>query len=361
MRTGRVRLSLLVVLVLALLAAACGGGDPAETGQGGDGGDGNGAASDIQVGIAFDVGGLGDQSFNDAAFRGLQQAIDEGIVAEDSTRYIEPNQTGSNRDDNVVNLADLGYDLVAAIGFAFSEGIDEIAGDYPDTMFAVVDGFAQEAPNVSNLTFKAEEGSFLVGAAAALKSETGTIGFLGGQQGTGLIEAFQAGYEAGARQVDPDIEILVEYIGDSTQAFVDPTRGEALSEKMYDAGADVIYHAAGQSGLGLLRAAAAQQKLAIGVDSDQSLTATPEQRQYILTSMLKRVDTAVHDAIQQVAEDDFQSGTQVFGLAEDGVGYAVNEYNDNEELLSQDIQDELESLKQEIIDGNIKVPTEPSQ
>ena len=352
----------MVVVVLALLAAACGGGDPAETGQDGNGeGGGNGAASDIRVGIAFDVGGLGDQSFNDAAYRGLQQAIEEGIVAEDNTRFIEPNQTGSNRDDNVVNLADLGYELVAAIGFAFSPGIDEIAGEYPDTNFAVVDGFAAEAPNVSNLTFKAEEGSFLVGAAAALKSETGTIGFLGGQQGTGLIEAFQAGYEAGAREVDPDVEILVEYIGDSTQAFVDPTRGEALSESMYDAGADVIYHAAGQSGLGLLRAAAAQQKLAIGVDSDQSLTATPEQRQYILTSMLKRVDTAVRDVIAQVAEDDFQSGTQVFGLAEEGVGYAVNEYNDNDQLLSQDIQDELERLKQEIIDGNIKVPTEPSQ
>ena len=358
MRTGRMRLWIGMVLVLSLVAAACGGGDPAETGQDGNGGDG--AGSDIQVGIAFDVGGLGDKSFNDAAFRGLQQAIDDGVVAKDSTKYIEPNQSGSNRDDNVVNLADLGYNLVAAIGFAFSEGIDEIAGDYPDTDFAVVDGFAQDAPNVSNLTFKAEEGSFLVGAAAALKSETGTIGFLGGQRGTGLIEAFEAGFEAGAREVDPDIEILVEYIGDSTQAFVDPTRGEALSEKMYDAGADVIYHAAGQSGLGLLKAAAAQQKLAIGVDSDQSLTATPEQQQYILTSMLKRVDTAVFDVIQQVADDEFQSGTQVFGLAEDGVGYAVNEYNDNEDLLSQDIQDELEKYKQEIIDGNITVPTEPS-
>jgi basic membrane protein A len=357
-RTGRVRLWLLMVLVLSLVAAACGGGDPAETGQDGD--EGDGASSDIEVGIAFDVGGLGDQSFNDAAFRGLQQAIDEGVVAEDSTKYIEPNQSGSNRDDNVVNLADLGYNLVSAIGFAFSEGIDEIAADYPDTNFAIVDGFAQDAPNVSNLTFKAEEGSFLVGAAAALKTETGTIGFLGGQQGTGLIEAFQAGFEAGAQEVDPDVEILVEYIGDSTQAFVDPTRGEALSEKMYDAGADVIYHAAGQSGLGLLKAAAAQQKLAIGVDSDQSLTATPEQRKYILTSMLKRVDTAIFDVIQQVAEDEFKSGTQVFGLAEDGVGYAVNEYNDNEDLLSQDIQDELEKYKQEIVDGNITVPTEPT-
>ena len=357
MQKRRTRSTLLLVAV-ALVAGACGGGNPAETGQSDNGG--SGAASDIRVGIAFDVGGLGDRSFNDAAFRGLQSAIDEGIVAEENTKYIEPNQTGSNRDDNVVNLADQGYDLVPAIGFAFSEGIDDIARDYPDTDFPIVDGFAKDAPNVSNLTFKAEEGSFLVGAAAALKSETGTIGFLGGQEGTGIIEAFQAGYEAGAQHVNPDIEILVEYIGDQTTAFTDPTKGEALSNKMYDAGADVIYHAAGQSGLGLLKAAAEQQKLAIGVDSDQSLTATAEQQKYILTSMLKRVDTAIHDVIQQEADDEFKSGTQVFGLAEDGVGYAVNKYNDNENLLSQDIQDELEKLKQDIISGEIKVPTEPA-
>jgi basic membrane protein A len=351
LRTGRTRWALL--LLTSVLAAACGGGNPAETGEGGGGGD-------VRVALAFDIGGLGDQSFNDAAYRGLQQAIQKGIVGQESTDFIEPNQTGSNRDENVVNLADQGYDLVNAIGFAFSEGIDEIAGDYPDTNFAVVDGFSKAAPNVSNLTFKAEEGSFLVGAAAALKSEAKTIGFLGGQEGTGLIEAFQAGFEAGAKEVDPNIEILVEYIGDSTAAFADPTKGEALSNKMYDAGADVVYHAAGQSGLGLLKAAAEQQKLAIGVDSDQSLTATPEQRRYILTSMLKRVDTAIFDVIQQEVDNSFKSGTQVFGLAEDGVGYAVNKYNDNERLLSQDIQDQLENLKQDIIDGKIKVPTEPA-
>jgi basic membrane protein A len=344
-------------LISSLLLAACGGGNPAETG-GGDGG-GDGAASDIAVGVAFDIGGLGDQSFNDAANRGLEKAISDGIVAEENTELIEPNATGSNRDDNVVNLADQGFDLVAAIGFAFSPGIDEVAPEYADVNFTVVDGFAKERPNVSNLNFKAEEGSFLVGAAAALKSETGTIGFLGGQQGTGLIEAFQAGFEAGAREVDPDIEILVEYIGDSTAAFNDPTRGEALSAKMYDGGADVIYHAAGASGAGLFRASAAAQKWSIGVDSDQSLTASPEQRKWILTSMLKRVDTAVYDVIQQVADDSFKSGTQIFGLAEEGVGYAVNQYNDNDQLLSQDIQDELEKLEQEIIDGNITVPTEP--
>jgi basic membrane protein A and related proteins len=342
------------IAALTLTAAACGGGNPADTGDGGGGG-----GSEIQVGLAYDVGGRGDQSFNDAAYRGLQAAIDEGLVPEGNTDALEANQSGSNRDDNVVNLAEQGADIVLPIGFAFSEGIDKIAPDFPDVNFAIVDGFAKEQKNVSNLTFKENEGSFLVGAAAALKSETGTIGFLGGQQGTGLIEKFEAGYAAGAQAVNPDIEILVEYIGDTTQAFVDPTKGEALSNKMYDGGADIVYHAAGLSGSGLFKAAVSQNKLAIGVDSDQSLTASPEQRKLILTSMLKRVDTAVHDAIAQEAKGTFKSGTQVFGLAEQGVGYAVNQYNDNERLLSKDIQAKLEDYSKQIVSGEIKVPTEP--
>lgn len=344
-----------VAMVLGLLGAACGGGNPADTGTGG----GASSTSGPSVALAFDVGGLGDQSFNDAAKRGLDAAISEGIISQSNTKYIEPNATGSNRDENVVNFADQGYDLVVPVGFAFSPGVDETAKEFPKTDFAIVDGYASKAPNVSNLNFKAEEGSFLVGAAAALKSRTGTIGFLGGQQGTGIIEAFEAGFEAGAREIDPNINILVEYIGDSTTAFNDPTKGEALSAKMYDGGADVIYHAAGASGAGLFKAAAAAKKLAIGVDSDQSLTASPEQRKYILTSMLKRVDTAVHDVIQQVADNKFKAGTQIFGLAQEGVGYAVNKYNDNEQLLTKDIQSRLEKLKQEIIDGKIKVPTTP--
>ncbi len=361
MRTLRAKWSM-VVAALALSAAACGGGNPADTSPSGGGNGGNDGGSDVQVGIAFDVGGRGDQSFNDAAYRGLQAAIDEGLVAEENVNTLEANQSGSNRDDNAVNLAEQGADLVIPVGFAFSEGIQKVAPDFPETDFAIVDGFAcldKPCDNVSNLTFKEHEGSFLVGAAAALKSEAGTIGFLGGQQGTGLIEKFQAGYEAGAKAVNPDIEILVEYIGDTTQAFVDPTKGEALSNSMYDGGADIVYHAAGLSGSGLFKAAVSQNKLAIGVDSDQSLTASPEQQKLILTSMLKRVDTAVHDAIQEVAEGSFKPGTQVFGLAEQGVGYAVNQYNDNERLLSKDIQKELEAYKKQIVSGEIKVPTEP--
>lgn len=351
------------VIALGLLAAACGGGNPASD-SGADTGCAAASGDETSVGFALDIGGLGDQSFNDAANRGLQKAIDDGLVKEENTDLIEANSTGSNRDDNVANLADQGCDLIVGVGFAFSEGIkpakgEGIADEFPDQKFAVVDGFAADAPNTTNLTFKEEEGSFLVGAAAAMKSKEGVIGFLGGQQGTGLIEKFQAGYEAGAKTIDPDIKILVKYIGDSTAAFNDPTKGEALSSDMYDAGADVIYHAAGASGAGLFKAAVEADKLAIGVDSDQSLTASPEQQKLILTSMLKRVDTAVYNTIKQVTEGDFTTGFQVFGLKEHGVDYAVNQYNDNEQLLSKDIQAKLDQFKQDIISGKIKVPTEP--
>lgn len=345
--------------VVALVAAACGNGDD-DAATGGAGEEPAEATSDIQVGVAFDVGGLGDQSFNDAANRGLQEAISEGLVSEENTQLIEPNATGSNRDENVVLLAEQGFDLVLGIGFAFSEGIAEIAGDFPDTQFGVIDGFAttinEEADNIVDLTFKEHEGSFLVGVAAAMKTEAGTVGFLGGQQGTGLIERFQAGFEAGVAEVDPDIDVLVEYIGDDVTAFNDPTSGEALSSKMFDEGADIIYHAAGASGAGLFQAAVAADGLAIGVDSDQSLTASPEQQELILTSMLKRVDTAVFDTINDVVEGTFEPGFQVFGLAEEGVDFAVNEFNDNEELLSDDIQARMEEFRQMIIDGEIEVP-----
>lgn len=352
-----------LLLLVSLILGACGGGNPAgegeaETGCAAAGGD------EISVGVAYDVGGIGDQSFNDAANKGLQDAIDDGLVKEENTSTLEADATGSDRDENVTNLADQGCDLVVAVGFAFSEaikkeGAEGIADQYPDVKFAVVDGYAADADNVTNLAFKEEEGSFLVGAAAGLKTETDTIGFLGGQRGTGLIEKFEAGYAAGAKKVNPNVEVLVEYIGDTTAAFNDQTRGEALSAKLFDDGADVVYHAAGESGLGLFDAAVEADKLAIGVDSDQSLTASPEQQELILTSMLKRVDTAVYDTIKEVSEGDFTTGFQVFGLKEEGVDYAVNEFNDTEELLSADIQEQLDEFKQAIIAGEIKVPVEP--
>ncbi len=339
--------ALAAVLVLVLVASACG-----KKGGGGGGEEG------IRVGVALDVGGLGDKSFNDAAKRGLDAAIDEGIIAEADTEFIEANATGSNRDQNVVTLADQEFDLVIGVGFAFSEGIAEIAVDYPDQNFAIVDGYATtiatDAPNITDLAFKEHEGSFLMGAAAAMTTKTGTIGFLGGQRGP-LIGKFEAGYVAGAKHITPDIEVLVEYIGDDTTAFNDPTKGEALSAKMYDGSADVIYHAAGASGAGLFKAAVDKDGIAIGVDSDQYLTASPEQQPHILSSMLKRVDTAVHDVIQSAVEGSFESGFKVFGMAEDGVDYGTGD----EALLTAEITAKLDELRQEIIDGAITIPEEP--
>ena len=350
---------LAIFSVVAVLGVACGGAAP-DTGTDGDTGDDQGAASDVTVGMALDVGGLGDKSFNDAANAGLERAIEDGLVSEENVELLEANQTGSNRDENLTTLADQGFDIVIAVGFAFSEHVAEIAPEFPDTNFAIIDGFATflaENDNVVDLTFKEHEGSFLVGAAAGLKTQTQTVGFLGGQEGTGLIEKFQAGYEAGVAETCADCEVLVEYIGDTTQAFVDPTRGEILSEKMYDGGADVIYHAAGQSGLGLFKAAVEQgpEALAIGVDSDQYLTASPEEQPHIITSMLKRVDTAVHEAIQAQVDGAFEPGQQVFGLAEEGVDYATS----NPELLTEDIQAQLDTFKEQIINGEIVVPEEP--
>jgi basic membrane protein A len=353
----RARRSLLALALLAgILAAACNNTNPADVPAAGASGT---AASDVKVALSFDIGGRGDLGFNDAAYRGMQEAVQDGLISADNTAYLESNASGSNRDENTETLADEGFDLVVCVGYAFSPGVNQLAKQYPDTFFAVVDGYAKDAPNVTNLTFKENEGSFLVGAAAAMKTQTGTIGFLGGQEGTGLIEKFQAGYEAGARAIDPHIRFLTEYIGDTAAAYNNITAGEALSAKMYDEGADVIYHAAGKSGLGLFKAAVEADKLAIGVDSDQSLTASPAERALILTSMVKRVDTAVHDTIKAVVNDSFVSGYQSFGLADDGVGYAVDRYNDTPALLSDEIQARLAAFKAQIVSGEIKVPTTP--
>jgi basic membrane protein A len=369
MRSWRAK-ALVLIGVLSVVAAACGSDDNGgETGGAGGTATGGGAAqcnADLKVGVAFDIGGLGDKSFNDSANAGLQQAIADGVVCEDNAIVNEANSTGSDRDQNVQALADAGMNIVIGVGFSFSPGINTIAPDYPDVNFMIVDGFAtcgtacgltndaEAIPNVADYTFKEQEGSFLVGAAAVLKCQCETIGFLGGQEGTGLIEKFQAGYEAGAHQIDPNVKILVEYIGDSTEAFNDPVKGQQLSTKMYDEGAEIIYHASGASGAGLFNAAVEAQKEAIGVDSDQYLTASPEQQPLILTSMIKRVDVAVYNAIEAQSNGSF-GGSQVFGMAEDGVDYATS----NPTELTADITEQLDQFKQQIIDGTIVVPDTP--
>jgi basic membrane protein A len=361
-----------VLAVFALMGAACSDNSSTTTGSSGGASSGGGSCtSDIKVGLALDVGGLGDNGFNDLANLAVQKAIDDGVICKENTKLIEANSEGTNLDENVQSLADAGYDLIIGTGYAFtSDGkINEIAPDYPDTDFAIIDGYATACgespedcglvnpasaiPNVLDLTFKEQEGSYLVGVAAALKAQAlkcDNVGFLGGQTGY-LIGKFEAGYRAGVAEIDPKMTVQVEYIGDTTKAFDDATAGEALSNKMYDNGACIIYHAAGDSGNGLFKAAAAQGKLAIGVDSDQYLTADPKVKDVIMTSMLKKVDVAVYDFITSVNDDKFTAGTTTYDLAKDGVGYATSGGQ------VDDIKTQLEAAKAKIISGEITVPT----
>ncbi|PZN11240.1 MAG: BMP family ABC transporter substrate-binding protein [Bacillota bacterium] len=354
---GRLLGPVALLAIAALLLAACGGGNGGNTGSnGGDGGqDGQGASGEkIRVGLVYDVGGRGDQSFNDMAYAGLEKALQEfGDRLE--VKDAEPDAGGQNREELLRTFAEQGYDLVIGVGFLFTDPLTKVAKEYPDVNFAIVDSCTTEPlDNAACLLFKEHEGSFLVGAAAALKTKTGKVGFVGGMKSP-LIEKFEAGYRAGAKYVNPEVEVLVDYVGTTGEAFNNPTKGRELALAQIQKGADVIYHAAGGTGRGVFEAVKQQKKLAIGVDADQSLTA-PDYADVILTSMVKRVDVAVYDVVRSVVEGKFQSGPHEYGLKEDGVGYAINDKNRS---MIQDITSQLDELKQKIIDGEIQVPDKP--
>lgn len=305
----------------------------------------------IKVGLVFDVGGLGDKSFNDSAYAGLRRAQQElGVEGE----YREPGQ-GSQRGDHLRNFARGDKDLVIGVGFLFTDEITQAAEDFPKKKFACVDYTVtdeSELPeNLVALNFREEEGAFLVGAIAALKSKTGKIGFVGGVESP-LIKKFEAGYTQGARHVRPDIEVKAAYAGVSDKAFQDPQKGKELANSMYDAGVDVIFHASGSTGLGVFKSAEEKGKWVIGVDADQSGDAHPG---VIITSMLKNTDQAVFDVIKQVSEGRFKGGVQRLGLKEGGIGYVYNEKN--KDLLGEEIHRKAEELKAKIISGEIKVAT----
>ena len=326
------------------------------------------AGESFNVGLTFDIGGRGDQSFNDSAAVGIDRAVEElGVTFSEA----EPNEDGSNRAELLQLQAD-GSDLVIGVGFLFSDDVANTAPVNPDTNFAVIDDgmldFEVDPPaprceNCAGLTFAEEQGSFLVGVAAALNSESGTVGFIGGVGGFGLIEKFQAGFEAGVLAVDPEITIIPQYI---TQApdfdgFFAADRARDIALAMYDQGADVIYHAAGGSGAGLFEAAAEQSETtgekvwAIGVDSDQYNTADAEVQEFILTSMLKRVDIAVFEIVKAQQDGTFAAGNTVYDLSVDGVGYSTSG-----DFLTEDQIATIEDFKAQIIDGSIEVPTAPA-
>jgi basic membrane protein A len=308
----------------------------------------------IRVGLVFDVGGIGDQSFNDSAHRGLQKAKAELGVEID---VVEPSTGGSDRESLVRQYAAQGYTLVIGVGFLFSDDITKLAKQFPNVKFACVDynlpqGETAPPANLAGLRFREQEGSYLVGAIAGLITKAKKVGFVGGMK-IPLIRKFEAGYEAGVKQVCPDCEILSGYAGVEPTAFNDPTKGKELALTQYSRGADIIYQASGNTGTGVFNAAQQESKLVIGVDSDQYHVAPC----CVLTSMLKRVDVAVFEAIKSLKENKFEGGSiREFGLAEDGVGYV---YDDNNKArIPDDVVTKVNELRQKIISGEIKVPTE---
>jgi basic membrane protein A len=338
--------ALLLAGSLGLAACASGQNSGGSAGSSSSGGE-------LKIGLAYDTGGRGDRSFNDSAHAGVEAATktNGGTLSE-----LSPNSDASNRADLLTQLADQGYNPVIAVGFAYGNVIGAVAKQYPDTTFAVVDSSVTQigAKNLTGLVFAEEQGSFLAGVAAALKTSAGHIGFVGGVE-TPLIQKFEAGYFAGAQAVKPDIKIDSKYLtpaGDFS-GFNDPAKGQIAAQGMYDAGADIVYHAAGGSGLGVFQAAAASNKRAIGVDSDQYKTVDdPALQAVIMTSMLKRVDNAVQAFIGDFAGGKVAGGKDVVNdLSTDGIGLATTGG------FIDDIKGQIDGFRKKIIDGSIKVPT----
>jgi basic membrane protein A and related proteins len=329
---------ILLLTSLAILSSACGGATAAED------------KSKIKVGIVFDIGGKDDRSFNAAAWQGVQRAAkDLPIVLRD----IEPG-TPNAIEPAMRAFAERNFDLIIGVGFAQAPIMEQVAKDYPHIQFAIIDGVS-ELPNVASLVFKEHEGSYLVGILAANASHTGTIGFLGGMD-IGLIHRFAKGYEEGAKSVNPKINVIPNYVGVTDSAWNNPGKGKELALAQIAKGADVIFTAAGNSGLGAFDAVEQQGKqngrathFVIGVDSNQNMV----KPGFVLTSMVKRVDNAVYDIVKDVVNHQFKPGLHVFGLDKDGVGYAMDD--NNKELVSPEAIQEAEAAKKKIISGEIKV------
>jgi len=318
--------------------------------------------SKVHVGIVFDIGGKDDRSFNAAAFAGVKCAETgkwpNGTLCGKPAlnivlRDIEPGNPTSI-EPAMRAFAERGYDLIIGVGFAQAPIMEQVAKEYPNIHFAIVDGVS-DLPNVASLVFKEHEGSYLVGMLAAKTSKTGTIGFLGGMD-IGLIHRFEGGYEEGARAVNPNIRVIQNYVGVTDSAWNNPGKGKELSLAQISKGADVIFTAAGNSGLGTFDAVEQAGKqdgrathFVIGVDSNQNML----KPGYVLTSMVKRVDNACYSIVEDVVNGKFQAGFHVYGLDKDGVGYAMDE--NNKDLITPEMITQVEEARKKIIAGEIKV------
>ena len=316
----------------------------------------------LQVGMVFDVGGKGDQSFNDSAYRGLQWASKLNI----SHVEIEPG-ADADRETGVRMLASQGFDLVFGVGFLFTDAIKAVADDFPKTKFAIIDGYIPDKPNVSSMLFTEHEGSFLVGVIAGMKTKAdgkGTVGFVGGMD-VPLIHKFEAGFKAGVQYAYPGCKMLSDYAGTTPSAFADPVKGKELALAQIDRGAYVIYHASGLTGAGVYEAGKERQVYVIGVDSNQNHLGHVKEtgKNYGLTSMLKQVDVAVYLTVRDLSAGKFNTGVRVFGLGDTvqidgrtyhGVYYAMDEYN--KDLVTPEMTAKVKEAEQKILSGEIKVP-----
>jgi basic membrane protein A and related proteins len=307
--------------------------------------------SKIHVGIVFDIGGKDDRSFNAAAWEGVRRAAHDFPIV---LRDVEPGDPTSI-EPAMRAFAERGYELIIGVGFAQLPIMEQVAKDYPQINFAIIDGVSK-LPNVASLIFKEHQGSYLVGMIAAKTSKTGTIGFLGGMD-IPLIHKFAVGYEEGAHSVNPNLRVIVNYIGVTDAAWNDPVKGKELARSQIDRGADVVFTAAGNSGLGAFDAVeqagrdeqGRARRFVIGVDANQNWV----KPGFVLTSMVKRVDNAVYQIVGDKVNGKFQGGIHVYGLENDGVGYALDQYN--KDLIPPEVVQETEAAKQKIINGQIQV------
>ncbi|MBA2495200.1 MAG: BMP family ABC transporter substrate-binding protein [Acidobacteria bacterium] len=339
-------LKIALISAFLFLISSCGTSTEATTDKG-----------KIKVGIVFDIGGKNDRSFNAAAWEGVMRAErDLDIVLRD----VEPGNPTSI-EPAMRAFAERNFDLIIGVGFAQGPIMERVAKDYPNIKFAIVDGVILDKegnplPNVASLVFREHEGSYLVGMIAAQKSKTGVLGFVGGMD-IPLIHRFETGYEEGARSVNPKIRVIDNYVGVTDSAWNNPGKGKELALNQIDQGADVIFTAAGNSGLGAFdaveqfgrNASGEANKFVIGVDSNQN----GQKPGFVLTSMVKRVDNAVYDVVKEVKEDKFKGGFHTFGLDKDGVAYAMDE--NNKSLISPEVLQKVEEAKGKIVAGEIKV------
>lgn len=332
-------LAVFCVLALALTGPAC----RTSTASADD-------KSKVHVGIVFDIGGKDDRSFNAAAWQGVQKAAKDFPIV---LRDVEPGNPTSI-EPAMRAFAERGYDLIIGVGFAQAPIMEMVAKDYPNVQFAIIDGVS-DLPNVASLIFKEHEGSYLVGMIAAKTSRTGVVGFIGGMD-IPLIHRFETGYAEGARAVNPTIRVIDNYVGVTDGAWNNPGKGKELALAQIGKGADVIFTAAGNSGLGAFDAVeqygmkdGRAERFVIGVDSNQNGV----KPGYVLTSMVKRVDNAVYQIVKDRVEGKFQGGIHVYGLESDGVAYSMDQ--NNEKLISPEVRAEVDAAKQKIISGQIQV------